>query len=97
MNIDYEEKLKNFMDSDGKLRQLPRKMKLRKIAYSYLASKFKHGQIYSEKEVNAILNEYHTFGDWALLRREMYDSLYLDRKSDGSQYWLRDKQPDVTE
>jgi hypothetical protein len=38
------------------------------------------GVIYTEKEVNAILKQYHTFEDRALLRRELYDKRYFDRK-----------------
>ena len=97
MKNNYEEQLKNFLDSDGKLRQFPKKHKLRMIIYAYLASKFEPGKIYTEKEVNEILNNYHTFGDWALLRREMYDRMFIDRKSDGSEYWLRENQPDINE
>ena len=82
--------LKNHMDDQGRLVEWPSprsKKGLQKIALDYLASKFEVGITYTEKEVNAILKQWHTFGDHALLRRELYDKRYFDRKNDGSQYW----------
>jgi len=94
MEINYREALKNFLDKDGKLRQFPRKRKHRNIVYFFLASKFETGKKYTEKEVNEILNEYHTFNDCCMLRREMYDRRFFGRKNDGSEYWLEENQPD---
>jgi hypothetical protein len=82
--------LKNHMDDQGRLIEWPsprNKKGLQKLALEYLASKFEMGVIYTEKEVNAILKQYHTFEDEALLRRGLYDKRYFDRKNDGSQYW----------
>jgi hypothetical protein len=53
----------------------------------YLASKFESGVTYTEKEVNTLLNQYHTFGDPALLRRELFENGLIDRMRDGSAYW----------
>ena len=47
--------------------------------------------MYTEKEVNAILNRCHTFEDWALLRRELFERGYLNRERDGSTYWRTPK------
>jgi hypothetical protein len=82
--------LKNHLDEQGRLIEWPpprNKKGLQTVALNYLASKFEMGATYSEKEVNAILKQWHTFGDHALLRRELYDKRYFDRKNDGSQYW----------
>lgn len=82
--------LKNHLDDQGRLIEWPsprNKKGLQKVALGYLASKFEMGSSYSEKEVNAILKSWHTFGDHALLRRELYNKRYFDRKNDGSQYW----------
>jgi len=85
--------LRNFIDGDGKLKAYPAKQKLKIMSLFYLASKFEKGKQYSEKEVNQILNDWHTFGDWAMLRRDLYDRWFLGRESNGSAYWLEDKQP----
>ena len=64
------------------------------MAADYLATRFQAGREYSEREVNELLMDWHTFGDWALLRRVLFDWRYLDRESDGSRYWLRPARPD---
>jgi hypothetical protein len=82
--------LKNHLDTQGRLTEWPsprHKKGLQKVAFEYLAAKFEMGATYTEKEVNAILKSWHPFGDHALLRRELYDKRYFDRKNDGSQYW----------
>ncbi len=47
----------------------------------------KHQRRYGEREVDAILKQWHTFGDHATLRRDLYDNGFLGRTRDGSQYW----------
>jgi hypothetical protein len=63
------------------------KGKFQKLVLEYLASKFEVAIFYTEKEVNALLNVHHTFGDPAMLRRELFESGLIDRKRDGSAYW----------
>jgi len=88
-----EKELRSFLDGEGKLHSYPVKYKKQVFASFYLASKFEPGVRYTEKEVNRILNEWHTFEDWAMLRRDLYDRRFLDREPDGSCYWLEDNQP----
>ncbi|MBN2557680.1 MAG: DUF2087 domain-containing protein [Clostridia bacterium] len=88
MEIDFLKELKSFMDSQGRLKQFPRKQKPREIALAYLAEGFEYGRIYSEKEVNAILNLRHTFNDSCMLRRELFERGYLGRTRNGAEYWL---------
>lgn len=75
-----------FLDDEGRLRQYPVKQSKKLSALHYLAEKFEEGRSYTEKEVNAILNEWHTFGDPCMLRRAMYDAYLLDRERDGTDY-----------
>jgi hypothetical protein len=79
--------ISNFLDEDGKLKQLPAKHAIRLMVYDYLAGKFENDVDYSEQEVNAILGSWHTFGDYFVLRRGMVDSGRLMRLADGSKYW----------
>ena len=58
-----------------------------------LATKFESGKRYTEKDINQILKEWHTFDDWAVLRRALYDARILGREKNGSTYWLEDTQP----
>jgi chloramphenicol O-acetyltransferase len=80
-------KIKQFLDSSGKIKQLPQKQKTRCAVLEYLAGKFEPGRTYSEREVNAICSRWHTFDDYFLLRRELVDEGLMCRKRDGSSYW----------
>jgi len=90
-SIDIAKELKNFLDDEGRLTKYPAKAKLRTLSLFYLASKFEQGKIYTEKEVNELLKAWHTFGDFATLRRELYNKYLLGRKADGSEYWLEEE------
>ena len=57
--------IKSFLDDNGRLISYPAKRKRQIYALFYLASKFETGKRYTEKEVNEILNKWHTFNDWA--------------------------------
>jgi hypothetical protein len=85
--------LKNFLDNEGKLKIYPAKQKFKVLSLFYLASKFEKGKVYTQKEVNHILKNWHTFEDWPMLRRDLYDKWFIGRKSDCSAYWLEDEQP----
>ncbi|MCA0458319.1 MAG: DUF2087 domain-containing protein [Chloroflexi bacterium] len=79
--------LKNHLDIDGKLKWWPSKRSKQLLALDYLTTKFEPGKVYSEQEVNDLLNQWHTFGDPALLRRELFDDALLNRQQDGTEYW----------
>ena len=89
--------LKNFLDADHKLIQFPAKRKMKLQALFYLASKFDKEKVYTEKEVNDLLNQWHTFGDPATLRRELYNHMFLNREPSGASYWLEPVQPTLEE
>ncbi len=59
----------------------------------YLAEKLVSGRIYTEKEINAQLNEWHTYGDPVTLRRELCDHRILSRDSYGREYRRSDILP----
>ena len=73
---------------EGKIKQLPVKKQYKLYVLKYLASKFEAGKEYSETQVNAIIAEWHTFGDYFLLRRELIDSGLMKRLPNGSKYWI---------
>lgn len=75
-----------FLTPDGLLKQMPRKAAARHAALDRLAAHFDHARPYSEAEVNDILAAHHTFGDHALLRRELYDRHDLTRTANGRTY-----------
>ena len=78
--------LTRFLDNNGRVKQWPSKRAMQLEVIAYLANKFPQNTIYSEAEVNEILKRLHTFGDWAILRRELCDLGYLDRDINGTEY-----------
>ena len=85
--------LRNFLDAGGKLTAFPAKRKMKLYALLYLAQKIPADTDFTEREINDILLNWHTFADPATLRRELYDYRFLDRSRDGKVYRLAEKQP----
>lgn len=88
-----QEILKNYLDAEGRVTRWPaRKNKAdQELVLRYLATHFVFGEIYTEPEVNDLLKQHHTFEDWALLRRELFERGYINRNKDGSEYWVTPK------
>ena len=93
MRTQSDNELKNFLDEQGRLKSYPAKRKRQIYALIYLASKFERDRLYTEKEVNEVISNWHTFNDWALLRRDLLDSWFFSRKPDGSEYRLNEPLP----
>ena len=85
--------LRNFLDGSGKLTAFPAKRKMKLYALLYLAQKIPADTDFTEREINDILLDWHTFADPATLRRELYDYGFLDRSRDGKVYRLAEEQP----
>ena len=79
--------IKNFLDEKGRVTNWPAKRSLKIEVVKYIADKFEDGRIYSEKDVNGIINEWHTYGDYFMLRRGMIEYQLLARTRNGSKYW----------
>ena len=98
MNIDtITAELRFFLDKEGRLKQYPSRQRQKMAALCYLASKFTPDVKYTEAEVNELLRQWHTFEDWAMLRRELYDKWFLGREANGSLYWLEETTPGMTD
>ncbi|QVK17447.1 GNAT family N-acetyltransferase [Mycoplasmatota bacterium] len=87
----------NYLNNEGKIKVYPSKQKRKKIVLSYLVSKFEYNRIYTEKEVNKIIDENHGFNDYFLLRRELIEHKYLARTRNGAKYWREDLLPEYFE
>ena len=81
------DEIKNFIDKDGKINVWPSKMKKKKAVLEYLSTKFEHGKIYTEKDVNKIIISWHNLNDYFLLRRGLIDYRLLERTRNGAKYW----------
>lgn len=93
MIMDLRYILRSFLDESGKLKAFPARRKMKIYALFYLAGRIERDKEYTEREINDILLEWHSFGDPATLRRELYDYRFLDRSRDGKVYRLAVKQP----
>lgn len=80
-----------FLDKNGLVKIWPKKHADKIIVLEYLITKFDIGKTYSEKMINEVLNNWHTFHDWPLLRRELVDRGYLLRDKAGYEYWVVSK------
>lgn len=81
----YDRKvIRDYSNADGSLKILPSQRKKMDAVLRYVVKAFKPGLRYKEKEVNEILLKYNE--DYALLRRELFDAHYMDRKN--GEYWL---------
>ena len=80
----------------GKLVKLPSGKK--KIhALVWLAEHIPDDVRYTEREFNELLNGLHTFGDPAVLRRELYEFSLVSRTPDGAVYMLNPERPSPEE
>lgn len=85
------ETIKRFLDDEGKIKIWPKKKEVKIEILKYLSTKFEYDRTYIEKEVNSIIENWHTFNDYFLLRRSMVDYKLLDRTRDGKKYWREKK------
>lgn len=82
-----------FLNERGQLKNWPAKRKKKLMALWYLAGRIEAEKIYSEPEINDLLDEWTAFHDPATLRRELYNHFLLNRLSDGRQYWRTEEIP----
>ncbi|MDD3627901.1 MAG: DUF2087 domain-containing protein [bacterium] len=85
---DKYKEIRSFLDEEGKIRQWPAKQKKQALILEYLSEKFEKDKVYTEKEVNEIIKQWHLFNDYFILRRGLIDHNFLSRKPDGSEYKL---------
>ncbi len=68
------------------LKKFPQKEKQRLIVLREIAKQLDNERTYTEKEINQILQDiYH---DYVMIRRYLIEYGFVDRKPDGSHYWL---------
>ena len=79
--------MKRLINQFDQIIAWPKKPIDKSAVVEFLSTKFDSKKIYSEKEINTIIDKHHLFHDIPLLRRELISRKFLKRKDDGSQYW----------
>lgn len=91
-NVTEEEKhkilIKYFPEgTDGILKVFPSREKQKLIILQEIMTRFSQDKTYTESELNDILERiYH---DFVTLRRYLIEYGFMDRKKDGSEYWVK--------
>jgi DNA-binding CsgD family transcriptional regulator len=84
---DEQEQLVNKYFSEGVLTKFPQKEKQRLIVLREISNHLKMDYQYDEQELNQILKGFYE--DYVLIRRYLVEYGFLDRKSDGTSYWVK--------
>ncbi len=79
----YRQKVINAFFEYGKLKSIPAQHKKERIVLEVIVQAFEFDRIYSEREVNIIIADYHD--DFCTIRRDMIGEQLLDRDAKG--YW----------
>ena len=82
-DAEYRKKVINAFFEHGKLKAIPSQRKKERIVLEVIADAFEYDRIYSEREVNIIIADFHD--DFCTIRRDMVAENLLDRDSKG--YW----------
>ena len=82
---DTRKVLKNYLNADGTLKQIPPMGNKLLIILNFIVDAFAFDTNYTEKEVNTILRRFHL--DTAALRRYLVDNGLMAREGDGTRYW----------
>ena len=84
--VEREKTLQTYL-TDGRLARLPVKEKKKLIILQYIAETFATGKNYTEKEINDIIRR--IANDHVTVRRYLIEYGFMDRKRDGSAYWIK--------
>ena len=82
-DAEYRKKVINAFFEYGKLKAIPSQRKKERIVLEVIADAFEYDRIYSEREVNIIIADFHD--DFCTIRRDMVAENLLYRDSGG--YW----------
>ncbi|WP_445506473.1 DUF2087 domain-containing protein [Niallia sp. 03190] len=88
-NITEEEQQKAVSKyfSEGKLEKFPLKEKQKLMVLREITNRLDDDKKYTENELNDVLTA--IYDDYVLIRRYLIEYGFVDRKADGSSYWLK--------
>lgn len=77
---------RRYFDAQGRLASWPAKTSLQHLCLWVLWSRLPKGQSMTEREVSTLLNQWHGFGDAAILRRTLWELRLVSRTPDARDY-----------
>ena len=83
-DADYRKRVINAFFEYGKLRSIPAQRKKERIILEEIAKAFEPGRVYTEREVNIIIADFHD--DFCTIRRDMIGEKIMAREN--GKYWL---------
>ena len=83
-DADYRRRVIESFFEYGKLKSIPAQRKKERIILEEIAKSFQPGRIYSEREVNLIIADFHD--DFCTIRRDMIGEKIMAREN--GRYWL---------
>ena len=81
----YRQKVIDAFFEYGKLKAIPTQRKKERIILEEIARAFDYDRIYTEREVNIIIADFHD--DFCTIRRDMIAEGLLGREAGGGGYW----------
>lgn len=82
-DADYRQRVIDAFFEYGKLKSIPVQRKKERIVLEVIAEAFAFDRMYSEREVNIIIADFHD--DFCTIRRDLISERLLDRN--GTEYW----------
>lgn len=82
-------------DDPNQIKDYPTKLKKKYMVLYLVISRLSKDKVYSEPEINESLKQ--VYFDFVTLRRELIDFHLLERKKDGSAYWVSQELPGILE
>ncbi|MCH4284925.1 MULTISPECIES: metalloregulator ArsR/SmtB family transcription factor [Bacillota] len=82
-DAEYRQRIIDTFFEYGKLKSIPAQQKKERIVLEVIVQAFEYDKIYSEREVNIIIADFHD--DFCTIRRDMIGERLLDRDTKG--YW----------
>lgn len=83
-DAEYRKRVIESFFEYGKLKSIPTQRKKERIVLEEIAKAFEPGRIYTEREVNIIIADFHD--DFCTIRRDMIGEKIMDREN--GKYWL---------
>ena len=83
-DAEYRRRVIDSFFEYGKLKSIPAQRKKERIVLEEIAKAFEPGRVYSEREVNIIIADFHD--DFCTIRRDMIAEKIMEREN--GKYWL---------